>query len=322
MDSSHTIVVFGGAGFIAHHLLKRLSQQSSARLISVDIKDPQHPVSGVDYQKGDVRDLSSFEIEGPIERIYNLAAIHTTPGHPTHAYYETNIAGATQITAFARHHKVNEIVFTSSISVYGPSEDQKDEKSPPSPESAYGWSKYLAEGIHQAWLAENSDRRLVIVRPAVIFGAHEGGNFTRMARLLKKGFFIYPGRKDTIKACFYVEDLLDAVDFAVNLKRQFVLFNGCYPDRYTIEQIISAFRRTGFDKIHTFTLPYLAVRLLAATLRPFASLNLGIHPDRVTKLVKSTDIFPSWLVEQKMQKAGGMDKALEHWKDLSNGAFE
>jgi hypothetical protein len=43
------------------------------------------------------------------------------------------------------------------------------------------------------------------LQAAVIFGAGEGGNFTRLAKLLQKVFFVYPGRKDTIKACFYVK---------------------------------------------------------------------------------------------------------------------
>ena len=42
---------------------------------------------------------------------------------------------------------------------------------------------------------------------AVIFGKGEKGNLTRIARTLKKGLFVYPGRKDTIKACVYVKDV-------------------------------------------------------------------------------------------------------------------
>lgn len=312
------IIVFGGAGFIGHHLMKRLVAEGGARIVSVDIRAPKFPVPGVDYRSGDVRDLSGFAVDGPVSTIYNLAAVHTTPGHPTHEYYEANVLGATEITAFARRHAVNDIVFTSSISVYGPGESRKTEETPVAPESAYGWSKYLAERIHRAWLAEDDARRLTIVRPAVVFGPHEGGNFTRMARLLKKGFFIYPGRTDTIKACIYVEDLLDAVAFAHRNNARFTLFNGCYPDRYTISQIVQAFRATSFPRAHTFTIPLWVVKTAASLLRPLSALGLGIHPDRVMKLVRSTDIHPGWLLQQGAAKTGGLSDALARWARANN----
>lgn len=308
-----TIVVFGGAGFVGSHLLRKLSREGRFRLVSADLKEPKFRSDGVDYLTADVRDLSSFEPGGSIELIYNLAAIHTTPGHAVHEYYETNIAGATQITAFAARKAVETILFTSSISVYGPSEDLKTEATPPAPESAYGWSKWLSEGIHRAWLDGDAKRRLVICRPAVIFGHAEGGNFTRLAGLLKKGIFIYPGRKDTIKACFYVEDLLAAFDYALSLNQRSILFNGCYPDRYTLEQIIETFRQEQFGTSRTFMVPKSAVVAAAKALKPISAAGLGIHPDRVMKLIRSTDILPSWLEENGMAVKGKLPSAIRRW---------
>jgi len=317
-----TIVVFGGAGFIGSHLLRRLAQEGTHHLVSVDIRPPKIAVPGVDYVTADVRDLSAFDVPGEVELIYNFAAVHTTPGHPTHEYYETNIRGATEITAFARRRGVNTIMFTSSISVYGPSEETKSEATPPTPESAYGWSKWLAEGIHRSWLEEHEARRLVICRPAVIFGRAEGGNFTRLAHLLRKGVFIFPGRKDTIKACFYVEDLLDAIAYALSLNARYILFNGCYPDRYTLEQIVEIFRKDHFPAAKTFMIPREVVLGVATALKPMSSAGIGIHPDRVMKLVRSTDIEPGWLKAQGVAQRGRLVAALQHWRDDSAGAFQ
>lgn len=314
------VLVFGGSGFIGSHLCRRLAD-SGQKVISVDIRDPSSPVPGVEYRRADVRNLGGFVVEQPVSRIYNLAAVHTTPGHPTHQYYETNVLGALEITAFARRKDVQDIVFTSSISVYGPSEETKTELSTPEPTSAYGWSKFMAERAHRAWLDEDSGRRLVICRPAVIFGHGEGGNFTRLAKLLKTGFFIYPGRKDTIKACFYVEDLIDALEIARQQTDRFVLFNGCYPDRYTLEQIVEAFRAQHMPKARTVMLPRAAVSGAAAFLKPISSLGLGIHPERVTKLVRSTDIMPQWLQSRGLTKPGQLKAALAHWSATSNGRF-
>jgi GlcNAc-P-P-Und epimerase len=314
-------IVFGGSGFIGTHLLRRLVASAADPVVSVDIHDAKSVVPGVDYRRADVRDLREFMVPEPVSTIYNLAAVHTTPGHPDHEYYETNVLGASEVTAFARRMAVREIVFTSSISVYGPGEETKSETSPLAPISPYGRSKMLAERIHRAWLDEGLDRRLVIARPAVIFGPGEGGNFTRMAKLLKAGMFIYPGRRNTIKACFYVEDLLDAIMFARQAPDRFVLFNACYPDRYTLEEIVEAFRAKHFPKAKIFEIPLGVVMAGAQALRPISALGLGIHPERVMKLVRSTDIAPDWLESHNASTRGKIASALDRWAECSNGSF-
>lgn len=315
------VIVFGGSGFIGTHLTRRLVA-NGVEVVSVDIKPQRETLPGVDYRIADVRDLSSFAVEGAICRIYNFAAIHTTPGHPTHEYYETNILGALSITDFATRNGVEELVFTSSISVYGPSEEMKTEQTPPAPESAYGYSKMIAERIHRQWLDSSNDRKLTIVRPAVVFGAGERGNFTRLAGLLKKGFFVYPGRKDTIKACIYVEDLLDAIEFAGSVSQRFVLFNGAYPQRYTLEQIVRSLIENHFPKARTVLFPKAFVLLAVRILSVLDAFHMGIHPDRVMKLVRSTDVYPAWLVSQGLEYPNAIEKAFTRWSDESKASFQ
>lgn len=320
-SNNGTILVFGGAGFIGSHLLRRLAQIGQWALVSVDIKEPAQRVPGVEYRIGDVRDLQGFDVPPSTRRIYNFAAIHTTPGHPTHEYYETNIAGAIEITRLAADHGIDEIIFTSSISVYGPSEERKTETTQLQPVSAYGYSKMLAEKVHRQWMKGDAGRKLTIVRPAVVFGPGEGGNFTRLAKLLKKGFFIYPGRKDTIKSCISVFDLLDAIEFARTRNEQYVLFNGAYPQRYQLQDIINAFIAGHFGNAKTFMVPGWVVMGAAKLLKAMDAFKLGIHPERVLKLVRSTDVYPAWLVEHGLEYPQGLEKALARWSSETNGQF-
>jgi nucleoside-diphosphate-sugar epimerase len=314
------VVVFGGSGFIGTHLVRRLVAEGH-RVISVDVKTQRETLDGVDYRQCDVRDLGGFSVDGRVDRIYNFAAVHTTPGHPTHEYYETNILGALEITRFAAENGVPEIIFTSSISVYGPSEEMKTEQTPPAPESAYGHSKLISERVHRQWLDAASGRKLTVVRPAVVFGAGERGNFTRLAGLLKKGFFIYPGRKDTIKACIYVEDLLDAVEFARQKSERYVLFNGAYPQRYTLERIVTTLASSHFSRARTLLVPKAVVLLAARMLKLLDAFHMGIHPDRVMKLVRSTDVYPAWLVSQGLAFPNAIERAISLWAEESKGEF-
>lgn len=314
------VIIFGGSGFIGTRLSKSLIDQGE-RVIVVDLKAPRFDHEHLEYIQGDVRDLSVLEISYPIDRVYNFAAIHTTPGHPAHEYYETNVAGATQVCKFAEENDINEIIFTSSISVYGPDEEQKDEYTQLTPNSSYGYSKMLAEQIHKAWMERGSDRTLITIRPAVVFGPGEGGNFTRLATMLKKGFFVYPGRKDTIKACIYVEDLLFLIEEARKTSNHFELLNGSYPERYTLEDIIQTFKQDHFNNVKLFTAPKFMVLGTAKILQLFNVFNVGIHPDRVMKLICSTNIYPSWLEEQGIKLPGNMESALKRWSDETNGKF-
>ncbi len=316
------VIIFGGAGFIGSHLMNNLLKSGYKKIVSVDIKEPKVKQSGIIYLLKDVRDLSELEIYPEVTSIYNFAAIHTTPGHEHHEYYETNVYGALEVCKYAERAKIKNIIFTSSISVYGPGESQKTEKSTLKPVSSYGYSKMLAESIHKDWLDRVDDRQLIIVRPAVVFGQREGGNFTRLAALLNKGFFIYPGRKDTIKACIYVDDLLEAIDFAQQKKEPLITFNGAYHHGYTLEDIINLFKENHFNDVKTFMVPRFIVTGIAKFLGLFNTFNIGIHPERVLKLVQSTDIYPGWLVANGKTFDKGLASALKRWSSTSNGTFK
>ena len=318
---SGKIVVFGGSGFVGTHLTRSLVAQGE-QVVSVDIRPQRETLPQVDYRKGDVRDLSAFDAGGPVKTIYNFAAVHTTPGHPFWEYYDTNINGAIEITNWARRNNVNDIVFTSSISVYGPSEETKTEDSKPDPQSAYGYSKLMAERIHRIWFDEQPGRTLTVVRPAVVFGQGERGNFTRLARLLQKGFFIFPGRRDTIKACVYVEDLLDSIAYARSTPEPYKVYNAAYPERYTLEQVVSLFISDHFPKGKTYTIPRGIVMGSATVLEKTSFIKVGIHPERVMKLVRSTDIFPGWLVSKGYVFPYNLKTGLQRWSDQSSKAFD
>lgn len=313
--------VFGGGGFIGSHFLQRLAGRDQGPLISVDLREPRHRISGVRYLTGDVRDLSQLRYDGAIARVANFAAVHTTPGHDPWEYYDTNVRGALEVTQFARRHSVGQILFTSSISVYGPDERPKSEDSDPNPQSDYGKSKRIAEQIHDSWVAESADHRLVIVRPAVVFGLGEGGNFTRLSRLLERGIFVFPGRRDTIKSCIYVEDLVDWILAAEGLEARRTLFNAAYTNRYTIEEIVSVFRRVAFPRVRTFSVPAPVLRGAAQCLRPMSMAGLGIHPERIEKLMVSTNILPTWAEAAGLATRDRLEDALRDWRDKGNGAF-
>ena len=151
MDAKNSFIIFGGSGFIGYHYYKYLSKSSDIKII--DIKKPKHSDNS-DFIFSDVRKPININLAN-YKTIINLAAVHATPGHEEHEYYETNVNGAINICNFARANNVNNIIFTSSISTYGTHEDEKNEDSLLMPTSPYGISKLIAETIRRSCNGES-----------------------------------------------------------------------------------------------------------------------------------------------------------------------
>ena len=94
-----------------------------------------------------------------------------------------------------------------------------------------------------------------MVRPGVVFGPSEGGNFTYLARALSCGVFFYPGRRTTVKSGGYVDELLAALDFALAQPDRSILCNFAYPEESTTEDIVRAFSQVCGYKARYTTLP-------------------------------------------------------------------
>ena len=317
-------LVFGGAGFIGSHLLRSLAESGEYDLIvSADIAEPRFVVEGVDYKYVDVRQPIADDTCPGASETYNLAAVHTTPGHEDWEYFYTNVLGATHCCDYARRIGCERIVFTSSISVYGASETLKDETSALEPDTVYGRSKLCAEEIHAQWLNEATDaRRLVVARPAVIYGYAERGNFTRLARAMEKGRFFFPGRKDTIKACGYVEDLVASFRFALERNETHLTYNFAHMERYTSEDICDTFTDVAGYKKVTLVVPMPIMMLGGLALEILGKLGIrtSINRARIRKLYKSTNIVPQKLREMGFQYRYGLKQSLQHWLEMSEGA--
>jgi nucleoside-diphosphate-sugar epimerase len=314
---SRSAIVFGGNGFIGRHLLGSLKSRGYKRLVAVDIRPEHNPLTDVEYVYGDVRQSLDRIATGAFDEAYNLAAIHTTPGHEDHEYYDTNVSGAINVVRYCESHGISTLCFTSSIAVYGPDEDAKSEESVLNPVSAYGKSKLQAEEIHRIWADRESNRRLSIVRPAVVFGPGEGGNFTRLPKALATGIFFYPGRRDTIKGCGYVGELVRTIEFSLGQTEKIYLYNFCYPVPYTIQDICEAYCRVADLPKPRGTVP---TSLMKVATLPFEALNAagvknGICRARVLKLVHSTHIVPGKLVSDGYEFETDLDEALVRWRD-------
>ncbi len=304
-------IIFGGSGFIGTHLIHMLKETKAPddKIYDLDIVMPGEEGvvpgvveknEGVDYIRLDVRKPIDFSFT-PTERdiIFNLAAVHRTPGHPDYAYFETNMLGAENVCAFAEKHGIKKILFTSSIAPYGAAEELKSEDTLPTPNTPYGISKLVAEKIHIGWCEKEKDRELTIVRPGIVYGKGEHGNMTRLYKGMKGHYFMYTGRKDTIKACIYVKELVLFFKYRM-MDNSFPgcdIYNCTFEPAYNIEQICETIQKATNMQRFIPLIPGGLLMTAATILGPIGGKKVGIHPARVKKLMVSTNICGKKLAE-------------------------
>lgn len=321
-------IIFGGSGFIGTHLIKLLKTEcikGNDKIYDLDIVMPGEEgvvpgvvekIDGVNYIRLDVRKTIDFDFE-PTEGdiIFNFAAVHRTSGHPDYEYFETNILGAENVTAFAEKHGINKILFTSFIAPYGAAEELKKETTLPTPNTPYGISKLVAEKIHEKWQVKSNERELTIVRPGVVYGKGEHGNFTRLYWGQRKHYFFYPGRKDTIKACVYVKELVRFMKYRMidNDFKGSDIFNCTFEPAYSIEQICAAMQKATNMKRFIPLVPSWILMSAACILGPLGGKKLGLHPARVKKLMISTNICGKKLAESGYKFHYTLEESLADW---------
>ncbi|KKB09795.1 NAD-dependent epimerase/dehydratase family protein [Devosia chinhatensis] len=316
-----TAIIFGGCGFFGTHLARHLALDDTVtRIILADIREPRELTAKSEYVRCDVREPIDIAVEGK-SVIYNFAAVHTTPGHEDWEYYWANVRGAIEVCRFAERKGCTRIFFTSTMGIYGPQEDIVDEQTVAQPVSAYGKSKLLAEKIHEDWQARHADsRRLVIMRPAVTFGEGEHGNFERLAGLLRRGLFVYPVRKTTIKACAPVEEMPECFAYMAAFDEPVIRFIFAYPDRTTTEDINRGFHEAAGYKMPGVVVPGWIINTAALGFEVLAKLGLktSINRARVRKLVQSTNIYPRELVSRGWTFKLPLAEALRRWQKAND----
>lgn len=327
------VVMFGGTGFIGTHTAQRLLREPGLeQVVLVDIAEPRTEPYAAALQsalrsgkarfiKHDVRQPVPLDVLPKADLIFNFAAIHREPGHQPREYYETNLLGATNVCGYATAVECRHIVFTSSISPYGPSEENRHEGSLPVPETPYGSSKLAAEKMHIAWQAASPGRGLLIVRPGVVFGPGEGGNVTRLVRSLVKGYFVYMGNRETRKAGGYVKELTNVFLFGINhqlANREGVtLLNFSMRPTPALSEYVDAIRKVGGIRRSPLSIPR---RLLLGVSYPidFVASIFGVRqpisPTRIRKLYRSTNIEARALQELGYAYQYTLEEAFDDWK--------
>lgn len=148
------VLVTGGSGYVGSHVAKMLYETGYEPIV-FDIAARTRNWAHLNWEAitGDVNNRWSLEnafSKYEFDAVIHLAAITTIPQSIVNPmpYYRTNVGGAAALVEACILHKVHKIVFSSSSSVYGRSNNlPRDEDDRKDPLTAYGSSKLAAEHI-------------------------------------------------------------------------------------------------------------------------------------------------------------------------------
>ena len=184
------ILVTGGLGYIGSHVCVKLIQAGYSITVidnlsnsNLYIADNIRSITGIDFQCfiGDILDkkflekIFSVNQFDAVVHLAGLKAVGEAVSDPL-SYYQCNVAGSINLFKIMEKFDINNIVFSSSATVYGnPQYLPIDEQHPLGPVNPYGQTKLAIENILKDIHSASSNWSILVLRYFNPIGAHESG---------------------------------------------------------------------------------------------------------------------------------------------------
>lgn len=250
------IKIIGGSGFIGTRLSKRLSLSKKEFKIVDKVKSKSFgEISNI----ADVRDTKSLsKVLSSDDIIINLAAEHRDDVTPKTLYDDVNVQGARNVCEVAEKKGINTIIFTSSVAVYGFAPLGTDESGEINYFNDYGRTKYEAELVYKAWQEKDSkNRKLVIIRPTVVFGEQNRGNVYNLLRQIASGKFMMIGDGTNRKSMAYVENITAFLEYSLGFENAVHIYNYIDKPDFDMNSLVTNVNRAlGKDEKIGFRMPF------------------------------------------------------------------
>lgn len=184
------VLVTGGAGYIGSHTcVELLNANFDVVVLDNFCNSKQTSIQRVEkitgktitLIEGDVRDkncLNALFSEHKIDAVIHFAglkAVGDSVKNPLE-YYDNNVTGSITLFEVMAAHGVNNIVFSSSATVYGFSDDKPiPETAPLSPFNPYGHNKRMVEQVLEDLSIADANWNIALLRYFNPVGAHASG---------------------------------------------------------------------------------------------------------------------------------------------------
>ena len=225
-----TVVVTGSSGLIGSAAVRRLAERF--RVVGFDRGGFPHPPPEAECVCVDL--TSDDSVRAALDRVrhgygdriasvVHLAAYYDFSGEPSPKYDEVTVRGTERLLRSLRGFHVEQFLFSSTMLVHAPGEPGRKitEDSPLGPTWAYPESKVRTEEvIHR----ERGDIPAVILRVAGVYDdlCHSIPLAHQIQRISERWTTsrLYPGDTSRGQAFVHLDDLVDAIDLAVERRAE------------------------------------------------------------------------------------------------------
>lgn len=231
------ILIIGGSGFLGQTIMKPLLKKE-VHFFYADLK----PISGmkVNFIPLNVLETNDFKnLDKNYTTVINLTGQVT---NPSNLCFILNTKGIHNIIDFVKENKIN-LIQISTLSVYGSSNDEINEKNKLNPETTYGSCKATAEYLIQNELPEN---QYAIIRLSNLYGDKQPkGILAYLLRSLKENDDVFFNNDGSLKRHFL--NVEDAANMIAQISSNFKSGIYNYPgnDVYDIKELISLLEQIG-----------------------------------------------------------------------------
>lgn len=256
-------VIIGGSGFIGSELASQIHREKQ-RFSIIDIRPSASFRS--EYVYGDVTDIDSLHaamaqilenVDPGSVFVVNLAAEHRDDVKPKSKYLAVNVNGAKNLTKVMDFFDIKNMLFTSSVAVYGFASPNTDESGDIDPFNEYGVTKWKAETVYQQWSQQKSDRHLTIIRPTVVFGPGNRGNVHNLFRQVARRRFVMIGTGQNRKSMAFVANVAAFIRHCAYQARGTTIYNYVdKPDLNMWELVDIVRKELGFSEMIRVRVPY------------------------------------------------------------------
>jgi nucleoside-diphosphate-sugar epimerase len=318
------VLVTGANGFVGYHLCHFFRDRGwnvvGAVRSSANIRDR---LEGIEWTEvGDIRRNPDWEsiLQGVHVVVHLSARVHVMKedsSDPLGEFRRVNVAATEFIARAAAKAGVRRFLFLSSIgAVANLSSKLLTEESPCRPESEYGKSKLEAEKKLMQVSAETG-LEIVILRPPLIYGPFNPGNFVRLLRLVDRGYPLPFHSINNLRSFLFIGNLVDAIGLcASHPKAVGEIFHATDDEDVSTPELIHRIASVLNRPPRLFYFPPSVIRLAGRIVGKSAEVerllgSLVIDSDKIKRVLSWK---PPYTMEQGLKKTARWYQSNEYAK--------
>ena len=247
------ISIIGGSGFVGSFLIKELIDCNVQNLD----KNPS-PFFNNFTEIGDIRFPDQINFNKEFKTVVLLAAEHRDDVSPISLYYDVNVQGTRNVLEKMDECGIKNLIFTSSVAIYGLNKNNPDENHIHDPFNHYGKSKWQAEKVIKEWYDHDpKNKSVTIIRPTVIFGERNRGNVYNLLKQISSGKFLMIGKGQNKKSMAYVGNIVAFIKDRLEKKETgYHVFNYADKPDYNMNELVSVIEQKMKLNIPRISIPY------------------------------------------------------------------